>query len=87
MRINSHFVTREIAGEYVVIPTGELVRDFNGMITLNEVAYSIWKLLQDDVTFEQILKGILDEYEVDEETATEDITAFIMELKEKGILE
>ena len=68
MRVDDGFVLREIAGDYVIIPTGKTVLDFNGMITVNEVGVSIWKMLQEETTFENIVKGILDEYDADEET-------------------
>ena len=45
MRVDEGFVLREIAGDYVIIPTGKTVLDFNGMITVNEVGVSIWKML------------------------------------------
>ena len=68
MRVDEGFVLREIAGDYVIIPTGKTVLDFNGMITVNEVGVSIWKMLQEETTFENIVQGILDEYDADEET-------------------
>lgn len=45
MRIKKEFVLREIAGDYVIIPTGKTVLEFNGLITVNEVGVSIWKML------------------------------------------
>ena len=56
MRVDDGFVLREIAGDYVIIPTGKTVLDFNGMITVNEVGVSIWKMLQEETTFENIVK-------------------------------
>ena len=75
MRVDDGFVLREIAGDYVIIPTGKTVLDFNGMITVNEVGVSIWKMLQEETTFENIVKGILDEYDADEETVKADASA------------
>ena len=63
MRVDEGFVLREIAGDYVIIPTGKTVLDFNGMITVNEVGVSIWKMLQEETTFENIVQGILDDNE------------------------
>ena len=48
MRITKEFVLREIAGDYIIIPTGKTVFDFNGLITLNEVGVSLWKMLQNE---------------------------------------
>ena len=37
MKVQKEFVLREIAGDYVIIPTGKTVLSFNGLITVNEV--------------------------------------------------
>lgn len=86
MRVEKEFVLREIAGDYIIIPTGKTVLEFNGLITVNEVGVSLWKMLQSEVTFEDLLKGILDEYDVEEDVAREDIHAFLSKLIENGIL-
>ena len=68
MRVDDGFVLREIAGDYVIIPTGKTVLDFNGMITVNEVGVSIWKMLQEETTFRKYSAGlVLDEYDADED--------------------
>ena len=86
MRIEKEFVLREIAGDYVIIPTGKTVLEFNGLITVNEVGVSLWKMLQQDVTVEDLVKGILDEYDVEESVAREDIQEFLDILVKGGIL-
>ena len=73
MRVDKEFVLREIAGDYIIIPTGKTVLEFNGLITVNEVGVDIWKMLQEDVTFEDLVKGILDQYDVEEEVADMDL--------------
>lgn len=86
MKVSSDFILREIAGDYILIPTGDTILQFNGLITLNEVGVSLWNLLQKDVTFEALVTAILGEYEVDEATAREDIQEFLESLKKGGIL-
>jgi hypothetical protein len=86
MRINKEFVLREIAGDYIIIPTGKTVLEFNGLITVNEVGVSLWNMLQNEVTEDDLVKGILDEYDVEEEVAREDIREFINNLVAGGIL-
>ena len=86
MRINKEFVLREIAGDYVIIPTGQTVLEFNGLITVNEVGVSIWNILQEEVTEDDLVNGILNEYEVEEEVAREDIREFIDTLVAGNIL-
>lgn len=87
MKIQKEFVLREIAGDYVIIPTGKTVLTFNGLITVNEVGAELWKMLQSDVTFEDLTKGILEIYDVDEETAKEDIREFLDTLEKGGVLD
>ncbi|MDD7390320.1 MAG: PqqD family protein [Lachnospiraceae bacterium] len=86
MRIEKEFVLREIAGDYIIIPTGKTVLEFNGLITVNEVGVSLWKMLQQDVSMEDLVKGILDEYDVEESVAREDIQEFLDTLVKGGIL-
>ena len=86
MQVGKEFVLREIAGEYIIIPTGKMVSRFNGLITVNEVGVSLWIMLQEDVTLEQLVQGVLDEYEVEESVAREDILEFLEKLKLGGIL-
>ena len=86
MKVEKDFVLREIAGDYIIIPTGKTVLKFNGLITVNEVGVSIWKMLQEGATLEQLVQGILDEYDVDEKTAREDIQEFLDQLDKGGIL-
>ena len=86
MRIKKEFVLREIAGDYVIIPTGKTVLEFNGLITVNEVGVSIWKMLQEEVTFDQIVQNILEEYDVEESVATKDVHDFVTVLRERSLI-
>ena len=86
MRVEKEFVLREIAGDYIIIPTGKTVLEFNGLVTVNEVGVSLWKMLQEEVTFEELVAGILEEYDVDEAVAAEDIREFLDRLIDSGIL-
>lgn len=86
MRINKEFVLREIAGDYIIIPTGATVLEFNGLITVNEVGVTIWNMLQEEVTMDELVQGVLAEYEVEEEVARKDIQEFLDKLVEGGIL-
>lgn len=86
MRINKEFVLREIAGDYIIIPIGATALEFNGLITVNEVGVTIWNMLQEEVTMDELVQGVLAEYEVEEETARKDIQEFLEELVKGGIL-
>lgn len=87
MRIDKEFVLREIAGDFVIIPTGKTVLSFNGLISVNEVGAFLWEQLQNDVTIEELVTAVLNEYEVDEATAREDIQEFLDVLVTSKVLE
>lgn len=85
MKIKENFVLREIAGEYIIVPVGNTTLNFNGLMTVNEVGMFIWQQLQEEITKEELLTRVLDEYEVDEETAKADIDEFLGRLTKAGI--
>lgn len=87
MKIEKSFVLREIAGEYIIVPTGNTALDFNGLITVNEVGMFLWNLLQTEVTADDLIRETMKEYDVDLETAKSDIEEFLEKLKENGIVE
>lgn len=86
MKVDKEFVLREIAGDNILVPVGETALDFNGLITLNEVGAFLWNKLQNEITIDELVQEILDEYEVDEDTARKDILEFIGYLQNADII-
>lgn len=87
MKIKQGFMLREVAGNYVVVAIGEASKNFNGVINLNESGAFLWKKLAEGISKEDLLKALLDEYDVPEEIAVRDIDNFITKLKGSDILE
>ena len=87
MKIVKEFILREIAGEAVLVPTGETSQEFNGLVTLSESGSFIWKNLEKAESLEEMLSLILDEYDIDEATAKADTIEFITTLINNGIVE
>ena len=88
MKISKDYLLKSVAGNIVVVPVGDKALDFNAIIHLNEVGSFIFKLLQEnDLNKDEIVSKLLDEYEIDKETATKDVEAFLCKLKENKILE
>jgi hypothetical protein len=52
----------------------------------NEVATGIWTRIDGQATIEQITSAILDEFAVDEQTARQDVTAFLELLQARGLI-
>ena len=86
MKRNTDFMLRDIAGEVILVPTGAATQQFNGMITLNEVAAFIWKNLDESDSSEILVDMIRDEFVVDRDTATRDVSGFVSALYERGLV-
>jgi len=84
MKIKEGYLLREVAGNHVVIPIGHL--DFDGMITLNEGGMLLWKAMQSDCTNEDLISVLLNEYEIDRQTAERDVAAFVKRLQEADLI-
>lgn len=74
---NSDYVLREIAGEFMLIPTGKLSMTTNGVVTISESAAYLWKKMEEGKTLSQLCELVLKEYDVDRETALTDTKELI----------
>lgn len=86
MKRNENFLLRDVAGTLVIVPVGAAVTAFPGMITLNDTAAYLWELLKDEQTVESLVASLMDRYEVDAQKATEDVKAFVKQLKPTGAI-
>jgi len=87
MKVKDGFVLRQIAETWVVVPIGQRVVEFNGLVSLSESAALLWSMLEKGAKQQELLDALLTEYKIDEETALIDIESFIDCLREKGFLE
>ncbi|MFZ3102549.1 MAG: PqqD family protein [Desulfitobacteriaceae bacterium] len=87
MKIKDGFMLREVAGQWVVVPLGERVVEFNGIMTLSESGALIWKNMKNDIAEVDLVKIVLNEYSVDEESARLDVREFVSILKEKNLVD
>lgn len=86
MEIKQQYMLREIVGDYVLVPTGSTVNDFNGLIILNEVARFIWENYEKAKDEDELLGFILDEYEVEKDVAKADLNEFLDILRKNEIV-
>lgn len=87
MKIKEGFILREIVGEYMVMPTGDNIGQYNGTIVLNAISALVWKLLENPVSREDLLTAILNEYDVEEAVAAKDLDELLEKLKSFDVLE
>lgn len=87
MKIKAGFMARQVVGEWVIIPVGERVADFNGIITLNETALFLWQALEQGADEKTLVAKLTEEFDVSPDEAAADIAEFLESLRSHGILE
>ena len=86
MRIKEGYVLKEVAKEFIVVPVGDEAINFNGILTLNKTAKLLFETLLNDVEIKDLVKVLLDKYDIDEEQALKDVKDFIHILESRNIL-
>jgi hypothetical protein len=79
-------VTRQIAGETIIVPVGGHVGDLDSVYTLNELGTMIWRLMDGQTSVGQIIEAVCQEYEVAPEEVRKDIADFLHSLAEGGLI-
>ncbi len=86
MKIKEGYLLRKVAGEIIVVPTGEAAMDFNGILTLNESAAYLWDFLTKGISLDELALKLTEKYEVDQTTALADTKELIDLLKKRDII-
>ena len=85
MKLKEGFILRSVAGETVVVPTGNDL-DLNMMITLNDTGKFLWEKLEQGAEEAELVAALLAEYDVDEQTAAKHVSMFVRKLSDHGFL-
>lgn len=88
MRIKKDFNLREVCGEYIIVAEGKENIDFCNIISMNESSAYLWKQVQNkEFDADTLTELLTDEYDVDKETAMNDVKALIKQWIDAGIVE
>lgn len=87
MKIKEGYILRKIANSDMVIPIGNNIANFNGIITLNESAAFLWRLLTIESEISLMVEALMQEYSIAEELAYKDVNCFLAQLQQADILE
>jgi hypothetical protein len=79
-------VTRNVAGETIIVPIKNKVGDLDSIYTLNEVGTLIWELIDGKNSISKIVEVISNTYEVKLEEAERDALQFINSLEKAGMI-
>ena len=85
-RRNDSLVTRDLAGEKVIIPVRGKVGDLGNIYTLNEVGSQVWNLLDGTRDIKAIVTALSQEYEAGFETLAVDVQALLSDMQQEGLV-
>lgn len=87
MKIKDGYILKKVAGENIVIATGEARLSFNGIITFNEVGAEVFTRLDGTKTISQIVDEIASIYNAPKDIIEKDINNLIEKMKNHGLIE
>lgn len=86
MEIKKQVILRSVAGEHMLIPVGETVFEYNGIFMMTESGKLLWENIEKGAEEEALKELLMQEYEIDSETASKDVKEFLEMLKAFGII-
>ncbi len=87
MRMKEGYEPVEIMNEWVLVPNVSSRIQIDGLLTLSESGVFLWKQLSNEKSKDELVSSILEEYEVDRNTAELDVKKFIEDLDSKGLIQ
>lgn len=87
MQVKPGFKLNEVCGQSFLVPMGESNIDFSKLIALNESSLLLWNRMQEgEFSVDDLVKVLLDEYDVDEATVRKDVEAIIEQFRSEGVV-
>lgn len=82
LRLASHIRYREVNGEGIILDQRAA-----HMIVVNALGERILQLLRNLITFQEIIMQLHEEYDVNDDTLTEDVQSYLSQLESAGVIE
>lgn len=87
MKIKKGFLLCPVMGKTMAISTGELEKEFPGMIKMNESSTDIWKWIDAGKELQEIYELYASTYGIDANLAKNEVDSVVKMMDEAGILE
>ncbi len=82
------FILRKVGEAYMVMPTGPRMKEYKGMITLNETGADLFKASQaENPSKRSLMDALIAKYGVDEKEAEEAVDSFVQQCARAGLFE
>lgn len=87
LKVKDGFVLRKIGPQTVAVPVGKRTGEIHGVVALTESGALLWEKLTEGAEKADLVSLLLEEYEIDKETASLDVDEFIKGLYAQGVME
>ncbi len=87
MKIKKKVIVRCVADEYILVPVGDAVAEYNGLFVMSESGMFLWNMIENGAEKDELILALMKEYEINSETAVKDVTEFIQMLCDLEIAE
>jgi Coenzyme PQQ synthesis protein D (PqqD) len=84
---STSIVSRDVAGETIVVPICRGVGDLDSVYTFNQVGQNLWRLLEKARSVEELAIWVATHYELDQKQAFTDVRSYLAELQQAGLLQ
>lgn len=84
---NESFQLKEIAGDWVLVARGKAAIDFSAVVLFNDTGILLWQVLAEWKTPQELAAVLVAQCEAPEDTAAQDVYAFLEKLDGEGLLE
>lgn len=85
MKLKEGFITYNSGEQQILVPTGG--QDFAGLVRSNESAAFIVDSVKEETTREEMIRKLMDHYEIDLDTAADGVDRVLRQLRQIGALD
>ena len=86
VKTNPNVIRRNVAGEDILIPVGDIALEHNSLFVLTSTGAEIWDALVEGKSIEEIVADTTRAYDVDADTLREDVLGLIEKLAKLGLV-
>lgn len=86
MKLRYKFIYQPVGDVTLAIAVGEDAKDYNGIVNLNETGIEIMKYFENDMTVDEVVGRLQQEYDADEPTLRKAVEEIVKKLEKDNLL-
>ena len=87
MKLKSDYTLRNFSDKYIAVTVSDSADNNNVFVTMNKSAAFVWELLQNEISYEEVISKLTEKYNIERATAKADFEEFLKKLREAGVLD